>query len=331
MIRAISAKPHSANFTPSTIDMAFPHLIENTTGIAELSALVDWARHHRDSLKTTLAKDGVLLFRGFPVNTAEDFDAFAAAFGYGEFTYQQSLSNAVRINLTPRVFTANEAPPEVEIYLHHEMAQTPIYPQKIFFCCLSAADEGGATPVCLSDKLYATFKGEHPNWASKFENLGLKYTTHMPGSDDANSGQGRSWRSTLSVETAEEAEVRLAELGYAWVWHDDGSLSATTPNLPAVRQLADGSESFFNQVIAAYLGWKRSDDSTGSVVTFGNGEEIAGEITDALVGLSRRFTQPVDWQDGDVALVDNYRVMHGRYPYSGARKRQVVVCLARHD
>jgi alpha-ketoglutarate-dependent taurine dioxygenase len=38
---------------------------------------------------------------------------------------------------------------------------------------------------------------------------------------------------------------------------------------------------------------------------------------------------PMEWQDGDVALVDNYRVMHGRYPFSGTRKRKVVVCLAR--
>ncbi|MEL0066468.1 MAG: SyrP protein, partial [Gammaproteobacteria bacterium] len=32
---------------------------------------------------------------------------------------------------------------------------------------------------------------------------------------------------------------------------------------------------------------------------------------------------------GDIALIDNYRVMHGRYPYSGTRKRQVLVCLAK--
>ena len=35
------------------------------------------------------------------------------------------------------------------------------------------------------------------------------------------------------------------------------------------------------------------------------------------------------WQKGDIELVDNHRVMHGRYPYRGNTNRQVLVCLAR--
>ena len=36
----------------------------------------------------------------------------------------------------------------------------------------------------------------------------------------------------------------------------DGSLRVTTPVLPAVRRLANGRKSFFNQLIAAAAGWK---------------------------------------------------------------------------
>ena len=56
-------------------------------------------------------RHGAVLFRGFPLATAEDFDAFVAAFDLPNFPYDESLSNAVRVNKTPRVFTANEAPP----------------------------------------------------------------------------------------------------------------------------------------------------------------------------------------------------------------------------
>lgn len=309
--------------------MTFPHLIENTNIFTDPGAVAAWVKANHSELKSALAADGAILFRGFPIECAEDFDQFAEAFGYGEFTYEESLSNAVRINRTRRVFTANEAPPDVEIFLHHEMAQTPIYPQKIFFCCLSAAEEGGATPICRSDELFEAFEDECPQWASKFKALGVKYSTHMPGDDDVNSGQGRSWKSTLSVNSKEDAQARLEELGYSWVWQADGSVITTTPALPAVRELPDGRQSFFNQVIAAYRGWKRSDSSDEALLTFGNGEKIPNEAIDALVDLSRRFIYPVRWQDGDVALVDNYRVMHGRYPYSGSRKREVLVCLAR--
>ncbi len=309
--------------------MTFPLLINNDDAFDSMSSFLDWVSSEADAIKVGLEKSGAILFRGFPVKCAEDFDAFTQVFNYDEFTYQESLSNAVRINLTRRVFTANEAPPDVEIFLHHEMAQTPIYPQKIFFCCLSAAAEGGATPLCRSDLLYASFKSEHPKWAAMFVERGLKYNTHMPAVDDERSGQGRSWKSTLSVSGRAEAEARLSELGYSWGWQEDGSLLTTSPKLPAVRQLDDGSESFFNQIIAAYCGWKRRDDSSLPVLTFGDDDLIPEEILDAIVELSSRFVYAAEWQDGDVALVDNYRVMHGRYPYSGDKKRRVVVCLAR--
>lgn len=294
-----------------------------------MPATLAWLSSQIDSFKEELKTTGAVLLRGFPINTAEDFDAFSATFAYADFTYQDSLSNAVRINFTPRVFTANEAPADVEIFLHHEMAQTPISPEKLFFCCLSAAESGGETPLCRSDLLFAEFKKLHPKWAEKFRSEGLKYKLQMPAEEDPNSGQGRNWRSTLSVTTATEAESKLRSLGYTWKWTEDGSLVTTTPVLPAVKQLPDGSESFYNQVIAAQLGWKKVDGGLGDAMTFGNDEAIPSEALTALVEISQKYTFPLAWQDGDVALVDNHRVMHGRYPFSGSRKRQVVVCLAR--
>lgn len=309
--------------------MNFPTVVENPPETAGMDEVLGWLAREADELKSQLATSGAVLLRGFPIRTAEDFDAFSAAFGYQDFTYQESLSNAVRINFTPRVFTANEAPPDIEIFLHHEMAQTPLSPEKIFFCCLSAAEVGGETPLCRSDLLYASFKEQHPIWAGKFQSLGLKYSITMPAKEDITSGQGRSWRSTLSVESMQEAEEKLRSLGYTWRWQDDDSLVTTTPVLPAVKLLPDGSESFYNQVIAAQLGWKRIGENLDNALCFGNDQPIPEQALEALVDIAREYTTPLDWQDGDVALVDNHRVMHGRYPFSGSRKRQVVVTLAR--
>jgi len=307
----------------------FPAIVKNSDGFTEMPDVLSWISAQSTLLKAQLADTGAVLFRGFPVTTAEDFDAFSAAFGYQDFTYKESLSNAVRINFTARVFTANEAPPDVEIFLHHEMAQTPISPEKIFFCCLSAAESGGETPLCRSDLLYAAFKERYPEWAKQFQSFGLKYKINMPAKEDLTSGQGRSWRSTLSVETVPEAEEKLRSLAYSWQWQEDGSLLTTTPVLPAVRQLPDGSESFYNQVIAAHLGWNRPGANLDEALTFGNDETIPMQSLTTLVDIAKEFTMPLAWRDGDIALVDNHRVMHGRHAFGGSRKRQVVVCLAR--
>lgn len=145
----------------------FPAVVAPDAAL-NLESACNWVREHKSVIESQLERSGTVLFRGFPIKTAEDFDAFCEAFDYPSFTYQESLSNAVRINFTPRVFTANEAPKDVEIYLHHEMAQTPISPDKLFFFCASAAEVGGASPICRSDQLYAALKSEQPELAQEF-------------------------------------------------------------------------------------------------------------------------------------------------------------------
>jgi len=39
-----------------------------------------------------------------------------------------------------------------------------------------------------------------------------------------------------------------------------------------------------------------------------------------VIELGDKLSFDVPWQTGDVALVDNYLVMHGRRPFSGQRR-----------
>jgi len=306
----------------------FPQVIINADNFSNTDECARWIQQNLSAIELQLEKTGVILFRGFPLDSAETFDAFAEAFNYPSFTYSESLSNAVRINFTERVFTANEAPKEVEIYLHHEMAQTPISPDKLFFFCKSAADSGGATPVCRSDQLFNALKEKNAILAERFKQKGLKYTNYMPAVNDHESGQGRSWKSTLSVENVAQAEEKLAQLGYSWEWLDDQGLKATTPVLPAVRVLENGTEVFYNQLIAAYMGWDGVKDDPSKAITYGDGSHLNASDLQLVVELSKDFTYDLKWQDGDVALIDNKLAMHGRRPYSGERKRQVLVALS---
>lgn len=308
-------------------DSVFPKVVINQQNFQSLKTAIEWVKENKVQLEQTLACSGVVLFRGFPVNDAHTFDAFSAAFNYPTFTYKESLSNAVRINYTDRVFTANEAPKDVEIHLHHEMAQTPVSPDKLFFFCQSAALTGGATPVCRSDLLYNALKAQAPSLANDFLNKGLKYTTLMPADDNHQSGQGRSWKSTLSVNNKAQAELKLSELGYSWKWLECGGLTAITPVLPAVKSLNNGKQVFYNQLIAAYMGWEGVREDPSKAICFGDDSAITVEALELIVSLSKQFTYDLQWQDGDIALIDNKMAMHGRRPFSGERKRQVLVAL----
>ena len=297
----------------------FP-LVLRCQSAPDLAAATAWVAAHRDDLLAQAARHGAVLFRGFPLATAEDFDAFVAAFDLPNFPYYESLSNAVRVNKTPRVFTANEAPPSVAIYLHHEMAQTPVYPSRLFFFCEQPAETGGATPVCRSDVLWERLRDRHPRFARDCEAKGLRYSHVMPAADDAKSGMGRSWQSTLRATTRDEAEARLRELGYSWEWLPDGGVRATTPVLPAVRPLGDGRTAFFNQLIAASQGWKDARNDPSKAVTYGDGSPLDRDAALAAAELGEELSFDVPWEKGDVVLLDNFVTMHGRRTFTGTRK-----------
>ena len=288
--------------------------------IKSLEAACQWITENAGRLGEQASSHGAVLLRGLPLASPEDFDAVVTAFNFPVFSYEDSLSNAYRINYTPRVFSANEAPPEVTIFLHHEMAQTPIYPSKLFFFCQTAPEEGGATPICRSDILWERLTEQLPNFASSCRDKGLKYSLTMAGESDESSGMGRSWQSTFSAESREAAETRMRELGYSWQWQDSGDLRATTPVLPAVRDLGDGRSSFFNQLIAAFKGWKDKRNDPSNAITFGDDTTLDPDDVAKANELANEVTFDIPWQDGDLALVDNYTAMHGRRTFTGIRK-----------
>ncbi|MCA8989183.1 MAG: TauD/TfdA family dioxygenase, partial [Planctomycetaceae bacterium] len=172
-------------------ETTFPYIIRRQSPDFTLEQTCQWVHEQREDLLRLASKHGAVLLRDFAIDTVEDFDAVVCQLGLENFPYKKSLSNAVRVNRTERVFSANEAPPEVTIYFHHEMAQTPIYPNWIMFYCEIPAESGGATPICRSDVLLERLSQEQPEFVDACERLGLKYTNVMPGIDDPQSGMGR--------------------------------------------------------------------------------------------------------------------------------------------
>lgn len=310
-------------------DASFPFLLGCEEREVSLADVLTWLKAEKVSLAERLAQHGAILFRGFPLQTDQDFDAFVTALDCPNFAYKDSLSNAVRINRTERVFTANEAPPEVTIYLHHEMAQTPVYPSSLFFFCEQAAEEGGATPLCRSDVLLARMEEELPDFVAACRTKGLRYSNVMPGENDLSSGMGRSWQSTLNCQSHAEAEARLRALDYDFEWLDDGSLRVRTPRLPAVRPLSSGREAFFNQLIAAFKGWKDSRNDPTKAITFGDDSLLDREAVLRAADIADELSFDVCWENGDVAWVDNFSTMHGRRTFSGTRK--VLASLVRNE
>jgi len=328
-----------------------PLLVQCNSPECSVEDAAAWTAAEQARLKSLLGEHGALLFRGFPLKTDQDFDAFVSAFdGWVDLPYDESLAFAVRVQRTPRVCTTNEGKSGGLVF-HHEQAAAPLYPSRVFFYCERPAEpgDGGQTGVSPSWVLWKELQERHPEFARKCEEKGVKYSFTIPGEQDPSKGAGRSWKSYFSVSTEEELEKRLKELGYTWDWvtGETGAklLHATTPVLSAVRE-ADGKKVFFNQMVATianavefssagktggeYKGDGPTQEGLDAFLRFADGSSVDISVLQWAREVCEKHAVNVEWKQGDVVLLDNFQVMHARRIWNGpAGTRRVLASLVK--
>ena len=104
--------------------------------------------------------------------------------------------------------------------------------------------------------------------------------------------------------------------------HEDGSLTYHLTLRPVRASSLSGGQGFANAVLGPSHNYEppRYRLADGSLVT-------PEEIED-LRGLAEDDTTEINWQDGDIAVLDNTRVMHGRRAIKD-RDRQLFIGMGR--
>lgn len=300
---------------------AFPlTMTAETVEGAAAADLCTWIGAHLDEVFQRVQDHGAILFRGFAVNTPDDFSDVVDALQVENMPYIGGA--AVRNKVAgDKVLTANEAPPSEPIPFHHEMAQVPSPPHYLVFCCDTPAPEGGETPIILSSEVYDWAAAHYPEFMKKVEDLGVRYVRILPEEDDPASAIGRSWKSTYQTESLEEAVERMRDQGTEWEWLEGGNLKTITAVLPAVKvDERTGRKTFFNAMVAAYTGWIDSRNDPKKAIMLGDGTPVDQEAMSGISQFMDDHCVKFRWIKGDVLLVDNRLAMHSRSPFTPPRR-----------
>ena len=324
-VKAITAQiPEQKTFESKP----FPLVLSPDTNSKDANApeVCSWAKENQSTLKQQLLDHGAILFRNFKISSPEDFDSFVKSFDLAPFPYIGGA--APRRVITGNVFTANESPPSEPIPFHHEMAQVPDFPKVLFFYCNIPPTEGGQTPIAHSNMVYQRMQDRAPDLVRRLEDEGVRYIRTLPDEDDPNSPIGRSWKSTYLTQEKSEAEARAKEQGTTIEWLPNGCLKTTTKVLPAIRiDERTGKKTWFNSVIAAYLGWQDSRNDRKTAVSFANGEFMQETEMETLRATLDESAVDFPWQKGDVLMVDNRQALHARRTFTPPR--QILACLCK--
>jgi amino acid adenylation domain-containing protein len=286
--------------------------------------LAGWVLEQRSRLRRELLQSGALLFRGFAMKTVQDFESVAQAFcgelfgEYGDLPREKSGRH---------VYGSTPYPPDKPILFHNESSHMHRWPQKQFFFCLQAAQEGGQTPI-VDGRLM--FKGLRPDLRDRLREKQLMYVRNfVPGVDV-------SWQDFFRTSDKAEVEALCARNGMDWQWLEKDGLR-TKQVCPAIIEHPDTGESvFFNQIQLHHVSCLEPAvrdsllsmlgiDSLPRNVYYGDGTPLEDEVVEEIGLLYERTAVRFPWQEGDLIMLDNMLVAHARDPFVGPRK--IVVAM----
>src|ERR687888_151494 len=103
-----------------------------------------WAAEHRDALRAAVAEHGSLLVRGVGLRDVAEIESVFRGLA-GLMTEKEAY--APRRSYSQGVYSSTKWPAHQQMCMHHELSYMLEFPSLMLFACLTAAKEGGATPV----------------------------------------------------------------------------------------------------------------------------------------------------------------------------------------
>src|SRR5262245_13782579 len=172
---------------------------------ASARQLKDWLTSNKAQVDQLLQTHGALLFRGFGVDSAEEFQDIAAIFCHEFGSYVGG--NSPRTRVSSHVFTSTEYPKEEPISMHNEASYLKRMPGHILFFCHQPATQGGQTPIADCRRVLNRID---PDVRSRFDRNGVLYVNNLHGG----AGLGKSWMETYRTKDPREVEGYLEDNGH---------------------------------------------------------------------------------------------------------------------
>jgi len=283
--------------------------------------LVSWARDNREAILQLLLEYGGILFRGFRVTEMDQLQQFVSSVSSNLLEYGERSSPRTQVG--DRIYTSTDYPADQSIFLHNENSYQSTWPQKIFFWCVKPADTGGETPIADTRWI---FNALDASIREKFVSKHILYVRNIGG------GIGLSWQDVFQTNDKQVVEAYCAQSGIQVEWRQ-GDILRTRQVRPAVslhpvtkEPLWFNHATFFHvstlpplfqEVLLAEF---ENEENLPNNTYFGDGTVIERSILDHLRDVYLRAQIMFPWEKGDVLMLDNMMVAHGRQPFTGSRK-----------
>jgi Taurine catabolism dioxygenase TauD, TfdA family len=313
---------------------------------AEREEIGDALASNRSEIDAALYQHGGLLVRGFDhLRDAEGFEHVILKVTPALRDYVGGTSP--RLVVQGKVMTATYVPPSWSIPLHQEMAYTRNPPDRITFFCEQPATFGGGHST-IGDMRLALDKID-PGIRRKFDRHGLQLRRTLPSHQtlQLKPGVQKPWSEVFGVDDPRIVDEIVASRGWRAEWRNGDTLEMWQDILPAIKpHPVTGEAVWCNQAHffapACMMSWAQEDgrytDSDAIAkaraanpemlddIFFGNGEPVPDGDALHVYRVLRALERPIQLMKGDLLMLDNLILAHGRTAFAG--ERRVLVVLA---
>jgi len=288
--------------------------------------LVAWTKGNLEFIERHLLKHGGILFRNFNVDSVSVFEKFIQAISSDLLEYRER--STPRTELGGKIYTSTEYPAHQYIAFHNEFSYAYTWPMKIGFHCVQSADQGGETPIADSRKVFQLL---NPEIKERFIQRNVMYVRNYGGGIDL------SWQEAFQTTDKSVVEEHCRKAPMEFEWKDDNRLRTCQVRQAVAKHPKTGEMVWFNQAHLFHISNLEPSVCESMLKVFfledlprntyyGDGSPIETSVLDEIREVYQQAAVSFPWQKGDVLLLDNMLVAHGRKPFVGTRK--IVVAMA---
>ena len=168
---------------------------------------------------------------------------------------------------------------------------------------------------------------------SKAGELGVKYIRNLSNAETSDNDHVKHWQNVLRCETKQEAESECQKSGYDFKWMAKDNIQLSYNKSAYIRHPTNNRKVWFNQLYANHGNFFDLDDRFNHLPNderpyhsvWGDGTELSAEERQSIKDFYKKTSIDIDWEVGDILVLDNLWYSHGRDAFEGYREVSVMI------